>query len=570
MANIGKKISQLTELEEKDYEDKENLYFLASDEDAKDNWKVKSSTVGGQVKIGGQGISNNESIEPQKAKSFNIISENFTMIDNGNGYDIYLIPVKAPEAISSSWNPEAKKVYVFNDDSYSLFDKSLTEKHACYIAADTDVTLSVNNIISNISKYLYLKVESRQNNATWEKKFEQWIPLSESTSGKTKSVSRGDNNIVATVNNIVYNDVVIEDNKLIHKKDETETSFTLRINNAAIINGGGYHKVYYGVVKSDEETFDVEKTSLVQYVDELFVSKGSTPTLEGVTISGGTDTIEQISGLKYRTAGSTRHIKVDNTTNTQNKVSSYDYYIKIDAAGKESTVSSTENDKTTNFNKGYEGDITLGKTDNGNGSGTIAVTPCGYNTGTPFSYNISQFWGEIPTSSPTKENFGKESGNGGYRMKTPTSTSVDFVSTEDVTTHRIDVNGTTCCSAVCQYNSLKHPNNASADATGKTYTTDLPACFIRKFTGSIEPLIFKLQGTNLIQSGKVQVFWKDGNVWYDLSTPITGSVIHSGSSTITKNILVENDEHSTTDMIIAIIVQPGAKPIGQITATYSR
>lgn len=568
MANIGKKISQLTELEEKDYEDKKDIYFLVS-EGAKDNWKVKSSTVGGQVRIGGQGISNNESVEPQKAKSFNIISENFTMIDNGNGYDIYLIPVKAPEAISSSWNPKAEKVYVFNDDSYSLFGKSLTEKHACYVAADSNVTLSVNNIISNISKYLYLKVESRQNNDTWEKKFEQWIPLSESTSGKTKSVSRGDNNIVATVNNIVYKDVVIEDNKLVHKKDETETSFTLTINNAAIINGGGYHKVYYGIVKSDEENFEIETTSLVQYVDELFVSKGSTPTLGGVTISGGKDTTSYVSGLQYRTEGTTRHIKVDNTTNTQNKVSSYDYYIKIDAAGKESTV--TSNDKTTKFNKGYEGDITLGTTDNGNGVGTINVTPYGYTTGTQISQDILQFWGSIPTSSPTKENFGKESGkDGGYRMKTPNSTSADFVSTEDVTTHNIDVNGTTCCSAVCQYGKLYHPASADADVKGKKYSTTLPACFIRKFTGSVEPLVFKLQGTNLIQKGKVKVWWKDGDNWYDLSTEVADSVIHSGNSTITKNILVENDEHSTKDMIIAIIVQPGAKPIGQITATYSR
>ena len=415
-----------------------------------------------------------------------------------------------------------------------------------------------------------MKVESKQNTESWNKKFEQWIPLSESTSAemnKTRSVARGDNSIIVDYTNTVFTDVVVEDNKLVHKKDETETHLTLTIDNNSIIPGGGYHKVYYGLVNEDGETFEVTNESNKQYVDELFVTLGSKPTLGNVTVNGGKDATKTISGLTYRTKGTTRHIKLDGTTNTQYKVSSSQYYLSIDAAGKNYDVEST--DKTTGFNGGYEADITLDGNDDDNGTGTITVTPHGYEDGTNCTTEILNFWGSIPTSSSTKENFGVESGDGGYRMKTPASTTVDFVSTDDVTNHEIDVNGTTCVSAVCQYGKLYHPASAKADVNQKTYSTSLPACFIRKFTGSVEPLIFKLSGLNLIQSDKVQVWWKDGDNWYDLSTPVEGYVEHSGN-TITKKIHVENDESSTKDMIIAIVIKPTAKPISPITATFSR
>ena len=83
-----------------------------------------------------------------------------------------------------------------------------------------------------------------------------------------------------------------------------------------------------------------------------------------------------------------------------------------------------------------------------------------------------------------------------------------------------------------------------------------------------------MSGINLIQSGKVQIWWKDGGNWYDLSTAVTGSVAHTNAAdgktdTITKTILTADGETSRPDMLIAIVVQPGAAYIGPITATFA-
>ena len=59
------------------------------------------------------------------------------MIDNGNGYDIYLIPVKSPATISKSWYPKAEEKYVFEDTVYGLYNgMTKGSKHNCYIAAN--------------------------------------------------------------------------------------------------------------------------------------------------------------------------------------------------------------------------------------------------------------------------------------------------------------------------------------------------------------------------------------------------------------------------------------------------
>lgn len=211
------------------------------------------------------------------------------------------------------------------------------------------------------------------------------------------------------------------------------------------------------------------------------------------------------------------------------------------------------------------GEITLGTT--GTVTATITATPYGHSEGTPQTDSLGTFWGAIPTSTALQEKFGVETT---YRMLTPTSNAGEYPNEDDVTTHEINVNGTSCCSAVCQYGKLYHPESADADAKGTTYTTDKPACFIRTFTGSIDkPNSFTISANNLIQSGKVQVWWKDGNNWYNLSAPVAGSVTHSGTNTITKTIKSAEGESQRPDMTIAIIVQPGATAIGAITASFA-
>ena len=362
---------------------------------------------------------------------------------------------------------------------------------------------------------------------------------------------------------------------------ETAYDFTVNWNTIATL-GGGNIKVEWGLGSANEAGDAPSSAVTIKSYERFFTEKKSVSmdsTNTSVAIATATLS-DAVSGLKYNTAGTTVTVTSGVISNSQYKSSNKDKTrLVVDAAGKSTTYTTdttdsawvVTGDKTTSAATYQLKDATLTLGSTGSGSATVKLTPYGYAAGTQQSKTVGPFWGSIPTSDATHENFGKESGTGGYRMKTPTSTSVDFVSTEDVTTHSIDVNGTTCCSAVCQYGNLYHPSSTSlvADATGKTYSSDKPACFIRTFTGSSKPNTFTLKGTNLIQSGKVKVWWKDGGNWYDLSTPVTGSVAHSGSNQITKTILTADGETSRTDMLIAIVVQPGASYIGPITATFA-
>ena len=283
-----------------------------------------------------------------------------------------------------------------------------------------------------------------------------------------------------------------------------------------------------------------------------------------------------VSGLKYNTNGSTAKVVVSNIIDTQWKASNKDdKRLTFNGAGTETNIKINETGLSVSGGNSaavyaFNGNIALGT--GGAGSATITATPVGYISGDAQSKTLSEYWGSIPTSSVLVEKFGNES----YRMKTPTSTPGSYPSGEDVTTHKITgINNTNAehCSAVCQYNKLYHPANSATDATGKQYsrTESRPAVFIRTFTGTANNK-FKLVGDNLIQKNLVQIWWKDGNNWYDLSTPVAGSVEHSNTSTadtITKIILPEAGETKRGDMTIAIVLQPGATPIGQINASFS-
>jgi Tfp pilus assembly major pilin PilA len=364
-----------------------------------------------------------------------------------------------------------------------------------------------------------------------------------------------------------------------------ETAYDFTINWATIATkGGGHIKVEWGF-GSANEAGDAPSSAVTIKSYERFFTEKKDVAMASVSADVTTPSYtSKISGLEYLGNGTTVTVTTSNITDSQYKTAASTKRLVVTAAGtteeyntSELTLVSGEVTKSDAVYK-LDGDssksnvISLGT--DGNGSAAIKAKPYGAAEGTERSAtSVANFWGSIPTSSATVEKFGVESGTGGYRMKTPTSTSADFVSTEDVTEHSIDVNGTDCCSAVCQYGKLYHPASAAPDAKGKSYTTTKPACFIRTFTGS-KPNTFKLEGINLIQSGKVQVWWKDGNNWYDLSTPVSGSVAHtnaadSKSDTIIKTILTSDGETSRTDMLIAIVVQPGAKYIGPITATFA-
>lgn len=363
--------------------------------------------------------------------------------------------------------------------------------------------------------------------------------------------------------------------------DRCETAYDFTINWATIATkGGGNIKVEWGLGSANEAGDAPSSAVTIKSYERYFTEKKSVEMVaNSLTADIAQATLsDAVSGLKYNTSGTTVTVNTGNITNSQYKTAASTKRLNVTAAG--TSVDYTTADltlvegtvtKSDAVYKATDKVITLSTT--GTGEAEVKATPYGSAEGTAQTKTIANFWGSVPTSTATKENFGVESGTGGYRMKTPTSSTADFVSTEDVTTHSIDVNGTTCCSAVCQYGKLYHPASAAADAEGKSYTTNLPACFIRTFTGS-KPNTFNLEGINLIQSGKVQVWWKDGGNWYDLSTPVTGSVAHTNaadgkSDTITKTILTADGETSRPDMLIAIVVQPGASYIGPITATFA-
>lgn len=360
-----------------------------------------------------------------------------------------------------------------------------------------------------------------------------------------------------------------------------ETAYDFTINWATIATkGGGHIKVEWGFGSANEAGDAPSSAVTIKSYERYFTEKKDVA-MASVSAEVTTPSYtSKISGLEYLGNGTTVTVTTSDITNSQYKTAASTKRLVVTAAGttkeyntSELTLVSGEVTKSDAVYK-LDGDssksnvISLGT--DGNGSAAIKAKPYGAAEGTERSAtSVANFWGSIPTSSATVEKFGVESGTGGYRMKTPTSTSADFVSTEDVTEHSIDVNGTDCCSAVCQYGKLYHPASAAPDAKGKSYTTTKPACFIRTFTGSVEPNTFTLKGDNLIQSGKVQVWWKDGGNWYNLSTVVAGSVAHSGSNTITKTIKTSAGENQRKDMLIAIVVQPGASYIGPITATFA-
>lgn len=308
---------------------------------------------------------------------------------------------------------------------------------------------------------------------------------------------------------------------------------------------------------------------------DMFFTEYKKPSLTFTSAEYSTKSYSSaVSGLKYNTNGSIARVSISNLVNSQWKASNTsDARIAFNSAGTTSTINIGETGLTvTGENSAavyaYSGNVALGTS--GAGTATITATPKGYQDGTAASKTLSQYWGSIPTSTALVEKFGDEST---YRMLTPSSTAGSYPSSEDVTTHKITgINNTNIehCSAVCQYGSLYHPANTAADATGKQYSTteSRPAVFIRTFTGTANNK-FKLVANNLIQKDKVQVWWKDGNNWYDLSTHVKGNVEHSGTNTITKFILPEAGETKRGDMTIAIVMNKGANPIGQITASFS-
>lgn len=556
--------------------------------DADKNWSVDNTAIEAVKKIsflgdyvnvveGSDGevklyIGENKSLpEANKTSISGIPTTNATVLVYEDDTDDFALPVTANDTTTSAWTVADGS----NFGTKTLTAKSTTDGETFTLDSSDNIWVrtTYEGTTSDWGKVSLKKNRGTYNNGgadpttssvskiaftadTTEDYSEQALPT---------GISMNVGNYVLTAENDAKNGKV---------PGRCETSFNIVVDFDAIATkDGGTVKVEWAISSSEPTNANSFSIFLSEYKTVSMASNSLTADIQDATLT------DAVSGLKYNTSGTTVKVNTGNITNSQYKTAASKKRLNITAAGKsvdynnsDLTLVSGTITKSDAVYKATDKIVTLSTT--GTGTAEVKATPYGYAAGTAQTKTIANFWGSIPTSTATKENFGVESGTGGYRMKTPTSSTVDFVSTEDVTTHSIDVNGTTCCSAVCQYGKLYHPASAAPDAEGKSYTTTLPACFIRTFTGSSKPNSFKLEAINLIQSGKVQVWWKDGGNWYDLSTAVTGSVAHSNaadgkSDTITKTILTADGETSRTDMLIAIVVQPGAAYIGPITATFA-
>ena len=512
-------------------------------------------------------IGENKSLpEANKTAISGVPSTNATVVVYEDATDDFALPTAANGSTTSAW--------VVKDGS-NFGTKTLTAKSV----NDTETfTLDSSDCIWVRATYegtatSWGKVSLKKNRGTYNNGGSNPTASSVSKVAFSADAEAGEVALPSGITMTVGNYVLTAENDAKNGKvpGRCETAFDITIDFDAIATkDGGTVKIEWAISASEPTAPNSFSLFLSEYKDVAMAS--------GLTASiVGTPTLTSaVSGLKYVTSGTKVKVSTGNITNSQYKTAASKKRLNITAGGKsvdynnsDLTLVSGTITKSDAVYKATDKEITLSTT--GTGTAEVKATPYGYAAGDAQTTTIANFWGSVPTSTATKENFGVETT---YRMLTPTSAAGSYPNTEDVTTHDVDVNGTSCVSAVCQYGKLYHPASAAADAEGTSYTTTKPACFIRTFTGSSKPNTFKLEGINLIQSGKVQIWWKDGNNWYDLSTAVSGSVAHSDKSagsadTITKTIKTADGETSRTDMLIAIVVQPGASYIGPITATFA-
>lgn len=362
---------------------------------------------------------------------------------------------------------------------------------------------------------------------------------------------------------------------------QTETKFNITLNYDTIATkDGGSIKLDWAIATGEAEPASYKTV-------DIFLTEYKTPAIASLAAEYKTKKTIAISGLTYNTTGSTATVTTGDITNTQYKsasdlarvnIANNTSGLTISGGGDKSITTTTAGDMTLKSGTvtasdavyTWSGDVTL----QGGGAGDISLkaTPKGYGSGTAAtSNNLTHYWGTTTGSSDTLETWGEET----YRKTTPETvdTDEDWDGTVDISTLSYVINGTTTVPAVCQYGKLVHPSKAVADANGKSYSNvTTPASFVRKFTGDVaKPNSFTLTASNLIQSGKVTVYWYDAatSAWYNLSTAVAGSVAHSSTNTITKTIKTADGETSTNEIIIAIIMQSTAAAIDDLSISFA-
>lgn len=348
---------------------------------------------------------------------------------------------------------------------------------------------------------------------------------------------------------------------------ETQFNITMNLDTIATLDGGIID--FDWAISMDEPTSP--KTT------KFFITEEKTPAIASVALEDITCASPAvISGLSYRTSGTTATLTTGNITNTQYKSAAGLARLGINAAGTSTTKSITTIDEgemtladgsvaatASGATYTYTGTVTLGSTGNA-GTGTVTVTPKGAKDGSTKSATVSQFWGNPSASlSTTVEPWGKET----YRYADIAATTA-WTAADDVTTKSLTVNGTATVGAVAQYGSLMHPSQAVADMNGKTYTTSSAASYVRKFSGlSNSGSGFTISGDNIGAAG-IKVYW------YEESNGVLVELTDAtnANNTVSANKLIHAinlaTEKSTSAPILIFVIPAGSTTkIGKVTVT---
>lgn len=490
-------------------------------------------------------------------------------------------------------------VYVYSDatDDFALPVTAGTSTKATKVVADGSnfgtVTMTAKSsasatvFTSSQDKSIWYRLTYDGTTSEWAKiplnvDYGTYVLSTSTFSGTAHTQSTSGFSAISGISHSIYNytldDEDAGDGKI---PGQTETSFNITLNYDTIATkDGGTILLDWAIATGDSEPASYSTV-------DIFLTEYKTPAIASLTAEYKSTATVTISGLTYNTTGSTATVTTGEITNTQYKSANTLARVNIANSTSGLTVSGGGDKSITTTGVGamtlasgtvtasdavytWSGDVTL----QGGGSGNIALkaTPKGYGSGTAVtSNNLTHYWGTTSGSTNVLETWGVET----YRKTTPETVDTDgtWDGTADISNLTYTINGTATVPAVCQYGKLVHPANATADANGKTYSgITTPASFVRKFTGTVaKPNSFTLQATNLIQSGKVTVYWYDAATaaWYNLSTAVAGSVTHSSTNKITKTIKTADGETSTNEIIIAIIMQSTASAIDDLSISFA-
>lgn len=357
-------------------------------------------------------------------------------------------------------------VYALPKEGTAFGDITMTAKSSA--STPTDVfTLDQTNFIWVRTKY---------NGGTYSDWGKISLALTRSNVGFTASTNDGEVALPAGITSTITNKLLTTDDAKDGKiPGRCETSFNLTIKPATIATKNGGTIEVQWIVANNKTAADgsiltgepaTSDTNAIKTIS-FFVSKYKDVAFASSTLTLGTitDTLTTVSGISYRTSGTTVVVTTPNINNSQWKVSrAGDERCVINAAGNSKTfkrtdASTTATDKNklvlvsgtsiTNSDAVYKVNeyvATLGSTGN-TGTASISATAYGKGETGAITASVSNFWGNPASGvSTTYEPWGAET----HRYADVACTT-SWKAADDVTTKTVTIDGVNTIGAVAQY-----------------------------------------------------------------------------------------------------------------------